>query len=450
MSLPPTLAAIRFGTGLSPVHAPPAGPVDMMAALLGPDEAADAIPIEGWETQVARAVAWGALRRARRESDAARAAYRAHVAAMRDAHSGALARSLARAAVTRDGFRERLFWFWSDHFTVADGRGYRRHTISGYREDAIRPFVAGSFAALLDSAVTHPAMLDYLDQRWSMGPNSRRGKRGGGLNENLAREVLELHTLGAGGPYTQYDVTQLAELLTGLSFDREGAPRFRPALVEPGAETVLGRSYGGARPDPEAIRAVLADLAVHPATARHVSGKLARHFVAEHPDADLVAAMAARWIETGGDLPSVYAVMLDHPASAAPELRKVRRPLDYIAAAARALNLGDFLLGLSRGQVRGGIMVPMELMGQPWQEAPGPDGWPEAAEAWITPQGLAARIDWAMTVPRDLPELPDPRDFVEVALGPLASERTRFAARAAESRADGIGLILSAPEFQRR
>ncbi|MDB2407294.1 DUF1800 domain-containing protein [Jannaschia sp.] len=450
MSLTPTLAAVRFGTGLSPRHGSPSGAADVLAGLLGPDEAAQAIPLEGWNILVRRSIAWGPLRRARNDGEAEKAAYDAHYGKMRQVFFSTLARVLARAATTRDGFRERLQWFWADHFTIPDGLGRRRLSVAGYHEDAIRPHVAGRFGDLLEAAVTHPAMVDYLDQRHSMGPNSRRARNGGGLNENLARELLELHTLGVDGPYSQGDVRQLAELLTGLSFNEVGDRHFRNAYAEPGPEIVLGRSYGGQKSDPEAIRAVLADLSIHPATARHVSGKLARHFVSDDPPADLIETMTMRWIATDGDLPSVYAVMLDHPASAEPELRKVRQPLDYIAAATRALDAGEALLSLGTRQIRTGLALPLELMGQPWQKVPGPDGWPEAAEDWITPQGLAARIDWAMRMPDALPALPDPRAFVDVALGPLASERTRFAARAAESRADGIGLILSAPEFHRR
>ncbi|TFL18878.1 DUF1800 domain-containing protein [Jannaschia formosa] len=450
MRLTPTLAAVRFGTGLSPRIAPPRDGAEVLDRLLGPDTVAAEIPLEGWEVTVARSIAWGPLRRKRNEGEAQLQAFRAHYGEMRDVFHATLAAVLARAATTEDGFRERLHWFWADHFTVPDGGGFRRLSVSGYHEDAIRPHVAGRFADLLRAAVTHPAMVDYLDQRYSVGPNSRRGQKGAGLNENLAREVLELHTLGAGGPYTQADVTELAELLTGLSISKEGAEHFRNAFAEPGSEIVLGRSYGGAKADPGAIDTVLGDLAVHPSTARHVSGKLARHFVADEAPADLVEAMTARWIASDGDLAEVYAVLLDHPASAAPELRKVRRPLEFIAAATRALDAGPVLLGLKRGQVQSAIALPLELMGQRWQMAPGPDGWPEEAEAWITPQALAARIDWAMRIPRELPALPDPRGFVDTALGPLASERTRFAARAAESRADGIGLILSAPEFHRR
>lgn len=451
MALTPTLAAVRFGTGLSPDIAPPRDADEMLARLTGPDEVAITFPQPGWETKVATAIEWSEARRARRDGGKpAEEAYRQVNRRMAEGHASDLGRVIARAARTQDGFRERLAWFWADHFTVADGVAQLRRTVAGYHEEAIRPHLAGRFATLLEAAVTHPAMLVYLDQVRSIGPNSRRAQRGGGLNENLAREVLELHTLGVGGTYGQVDVRELAELLTGLGITREGAPLFRPVFAEPGQETVLGRTYGGDPARPEHISRVLEDLSVHPDTARHVSGKLATHFIADVPPADLVQAMTAVWLATGGDLLPVYRAMLTHPAAMDPELRKVRRPLEYVAAAARAFGHGAELPNAGIRTLRDLVFAPLERMGQPWQGAPGPDGWPEDAGSWITPQALAARIDWAMTVPTLLAEQPDPRDFVRIALADLATPRTLFAAEAAEDRAAGIGLILASPEFQRR
>ena len=448
-----TLAAIRFGTGLSPVIPPPAGAGEVLVRLGGPDAAARAHPQPGWVERAFAARDLIRLRRARRDGGPAEAAaYKAHVQAMGTAHHRDLARALTRAVVTHDGMRERLAWFWADHFAVTQGRGLLRGSVAGYHEDAIRPHLTGRFADLVTAAVTHPAMQAFLDQNGSIGPNSPRGRRGGGLNENLAREVLELHTLGAGGPYGQADVRQLAELLTGLGFGRDLARTFRPNRAEPGPERVLGRSYGGATADADDIRAVLHDLAVHPATARHLSRKLAVHFVADRPDPGLVDAMARAWLDGGGDLMAVYGAMLSHPAAWTPELRKVRRPIEMIAAGLRALGLDDRIVAASRRQIRRLATGPVAMMGQRWTAPPGPQGWPEAGGAWITPQALAARIDWAMRAPEAIlgAGLPDPRAFVDTALGPLATPRTRFAAGAAEDRAAGVGLVLAAPEFQRR
>ena len=448
----PELLAIRFGTGLSPTIAAPSDVDEALARLSGPDEAAEAVRQPGWDAKVAIALDWSRLRRlSRREGgEAFKEDLRARNRELTAGYHQDLARALTRAAATRDGLRERLAWFWADHFAVVDEAGFLRRTTAGYHEDAIRPHVAGRFGDLLVSAVTHPAMVSFLDQQRSIGPNSPAGAKGAGLNENLAREVLELHTLGVGAGYDQADVRQLAELFTGLAVDKEGGPEFRRRMAEPGTEEVLGHVYGGDPARMAHVEAVLRDLAVHPDTARHLSGKLARHFVSDEPPGDMVAAMAAEWTRTGGELIAVYRAMMTHPAAADPALHKARRPLDLVAAGLRALGQTGNLAGRGTRIIRMGATTPLLRMGQSWQRPPGPQGWPEEAEAWITPQGLAARIEWAMTVAHALREPPDPRVFVETALGPLAGARVRFAAGAAETRGDGVALVLASPEFQRR
>ena len=446
----PTLAAIRFGTGLSPSIAAPDGPAALLSALEGPDAMAGEVPIPGWDARMETRAEIARLRKAKRDDPAADERYQKVRQGEDRLYVQDLAATLLRGARTPDGMRERLVWFWTGHFAVIEGANILRRTVAGYVEDAIRPHVAGDFATLLKAAVTHPAMLNYLDQVRSTGPGSPRGRRGGGLNENLAREVLELHTLGVGTAYTQTDVRELAELLTGLTQDKQGRTQFQPNMAEPGAETVLGRSYGGGKPKRTDIDAVLDDLAVHPATARHVSGKLAHHFVADNPPGALVDAMEAAWIRSDGDLMAVYAAMLDHPAAWEPVLAKVRTPLDFMAAAIRATDAAAIIDGAKLSELRQRLHRPMERMGQPWLRPPGPDGWPEDASIWITPQGLAARLDWAMSAAGWRTPPPDPRELVETALGPLATERLRFAAKAAEDRTAGVGLVLSSPEFQRR
>ncbi|MBM2575063.1 DUF1800 domain-containing protein [Jannaschia sp. Os4] len=445
------LAATRFGTGLSPVIPPPSDADDLLAALAGPDAVARALPHPGWDVRAAAALERDALRRQQRDGVAgAFEAFRAQTRRLNVTWQDDLVRMVLRGATTADGLRERLVWFWADHFTVASSRGASRMAMGGYHEDALRPRVAGRFADLLIAAVTHPAMLIYLDQVVSVGPNSRRGRNGRGLNENLAREVLELHTLGAGGPYAQADVRQLAELLTGLRVDRRGRLDFEPERAEPGAETVLGRSYGDRDPGIDEVRAVLSDLSIHPATASHICRKLAGHFLADVPPAGAVAAMEAAWRATDGDLMAVYAAMLDHPAAWAPERAKMRRPLEMIAAGLRALGRDDALLRADAQTKRRVVTRPMLQMGQDLPRPPGPQGWPDEAVAWATPQNFAARLDWALRAPGWTGEVPDPRAFAEAALGPLLADRTRFAAGAAESREEGVALVLTSPEFQRR
>jgi uncharacterized protein (DUF1800 family) len=308
----------------------------------------------------------------------------------------------------------------------------------------------------LVAVVTHPLMLHYLDQNTSAGPNSRaaaRARRTSGLNENLAREVLELHTLGVNGPYTQNDVRELAALFTGLSYTAEDGFVFRKPYAEPGAETVLGQSYGGKAPRLDDITAALHDIARHPATAQHIAQKLAVHFVADTPDPALVQALARRYGETGGDLSAVYTALLDHPAAWAPERVNVKPPVDFIGSAWRALAVDpEVVEGLSLRDLRRTLILPLRDMGQPWQAPDGPDGWPEEDSFWITPQGLSARLRWAVSAPPVLCDpLPEPSAFAPVALGQGAvPDPVEFATRAAETPAEAIGLVLASPAFQRR
>lgn len=453
VSFTPHLAERRFGVGLSPRRRAPRSIDDMLARLSGRDAIARDHPIP--DTQAIRPsfAELIALQQARGGGDGAEARYQDGRRRMDAARREAFLAHLARGVETEDGFRERLTQFWADHFTVRAKRGLMRHYVTPYVEETIRPHVAGRFADMLKAAVKHPVMLLYLDQETSVGPNSPAARDRRGLNENLAREVLELHTLGVDAPYSQRDVRQLAELFTGLSFGRVRGFWFRPQFAEPGAEEVLGRSYG---PEPSVaeIDRVLDDLARHPATARHLARKLAVHFIADDPPPGAVAAMAAAYTATDGNLMAVYEAMLRHPAAwrTPPERAKVMPPFAFMQAALRGLGVpGRTLARLDRPTVQRHFWQPMRQMGQDWERPPGPDGLSEAADAWITPQGMATRIEWAFSVPDVLMRrLPDPRRAVYDLLGEAATSPVVFAAGAAESREEGIGLILTSPAFQRR
>lgn len=460
LSFDPDTAAIRFGMGLGPGRKPMGSAPQMIAALGARDAAAARFSIPKFTALLPEISKLSELQRAQRKAEGSarqkeimkeiRAARRR----ARLAQAEYMKATIARGVYSDDAFRERLTRFWADHFTVKGKNGVLRTAVSPYIEEAIRPNLTGSFAELLTQVLTHPMMLLYLDQALSVGPASRLGKRreGRGLNENLAREVLELHTLGVGGAYDQDDVRQLAELFTGLSVSRDKGFVFRPGIAEPGAETVLGKSYGGGRARLGDIKAFLSDLAVHPDTGAHISRKLVRHFVADDPDPELVAHVAARYRESGGDLTAVYDALLGHPAAWAMPDRKAKQPYDFVVSSLRALGMPqDRLMGLKPQQVALYLAVPMQVMGQAWENPTGPDGWPEEAEAWITPQGIAGRIQWAMTVPQVArPDLPDPRDFLRQTLGARASGALEFAAKGAATKWEGIGLILASPEFQRR
>ncbi len=461
MRFDPQLAEIRFGCGLSPVIAPAGSAQAMLASFSAPDTIAARFPIESFETfaeRVGQGLALGKLRRENRGSPEALAAVKARRVLNQEARiaqAGWMCQHLNRWVWTQAPLRERLTAFWADHFTATGKAGIVRRAASPYVESAIRPNITARFEDLLIAAVLHPLMIHYLDQDRSIGPNSRRALKGGklsGLNENLAREVMELHTLGVGGPYTQGDVTELAELLTGVSIQDPMRLKFRRDTAEPGAETVLGVRYGGdENPHIRDVKAVLRDLAHHPATARHIARKLAVHFTADVPDPVLVATLEARFVDTGGDLGAVTAALLGHPAAWTLPRGNVKSGFQYIGSALRAMALpADVLAALPEKRARALLIGPLREMGHAWEKPDGPDGLPEEDAVWISPQGIAARLQWAITVPQLLAgALPDPRTFVETTLGGFATPATRFAADAAESRADGVGLVLASPAFQR-
>jgi uncharacterized protein (DUF1800 family) len=446
----PTLAAIRFGYGLPLGPDTPADADQMLALLAGPDRAVDDWPsVTMAEVFPVWQVA-AAARRAARESEEAKRAFRAELRRVQDQGRTALRAGMARAITSPDPFRERLVRFWADHFTTEAKFRHDAALTDAMVEEAIRPHVAGRFADMLRGVTMHPAMLLYLDQVRSVGPGSKVGqRRDEGLNENLARELMELHTLGVGGSYRQDDVRQAAELLTGLTATPQDGFHFNPDMAEPGPETVLGVHYDGAELAP--INALLDDLAVHPDTAHHLARKIAVHFIADDPDGDMVTAMAEAYLAADGELLPLYRAMLGHPAAWAPALQKARQPYDFLVAAFRALGVtGEAMMRLSRKKMSLRIMNPLRAMGQDWGKPGGPDGWEEAAAAWINPQGMAARITWAMTIPADIGPLPDPREMVAQVLGDRASERLIWAVSASEDPREGVGLILAAPEFNRR
>ncbi|APX14000.1 DUF1800 domain-containing protein [Tateyamaria omphalii] len=461
-SFDPQLAEIRFGYGVSPEYAAPQDVSAMLSGLTGPDVMAQRFPIQSFHDFRSRMVEVSeqvAIRRKNRGTPLAAEARKRRNVLNKEAREDLavwLGHTMLRRAHTETAFRERIVAFWADHFTAMGKRGVIRRGTSPYIEDAIRPFIAGNFEELLIEAVTHPLMVDYLDQRVSIGPNSQRAERIGqnrkvGLNENLARELLELHTLGVDGPYTQTDVTELAELLTGLTFDARNGMKFQKRLAEPGAETVLGVTYSETA-NLNTVRTVLTDLALHPATARHIATKLAIHFGSDAPDPALIDAMETAFLEHNGALMPVYEALLSHPSVWTRELSNIKPPIDFMSSALRALAVPPASFADQEQRwIRRIFMQPLFNMGQRWETPSGPDGWAEEDPEWITPQGLALRVSWAMAFPGELVDpLPDPRDFVDHALGDFATEPVRFAAGAAETRSEAIGLVLMSPAFQRR
>jgi uncharacterized protein (DUF1800 family) len=349
-----------------------------------------------------------------------------------------------RSAITADiGFVERLVWFWSNHFCVnADATAMA----GAYEREAIRPHVLGKFADLLLAAESHPAMLIYLDNASSIGPDSVAGiNRNRGINENLGREILELHTLGVRAGYNQTDVVSVAKAITGWTIyntrdnpDHGGEFLYHPRFHEPGAEAVLGKTYPPL--GLEQGRAVLADLARHPATAEHVATKLARHFIADDPPPALIESLKTTFLETDGDLGQVAKALVTAPEAWSPTQAKIKHPSEWLVACARASGSND-------AHVR--QMAPaLNRLGEPLWRPPAPKGFGDDNADWV--DGLAHRLDTANALAQTYGDRLDPHAMIEIALGPLASAETRQAVARAETRQQALTLLLMAPEFQRR
>lgn len=357
-----------------------------------------------------------------------------------------------RALSTATPFAERLVRFWSNHFTAAATKGGPIPFAGLYEREVIRPGMMGSFADLHLAVMRHPAMLLYLDQANSVGPNSSAGRKlKRGLNENLAREALELHTVGAQSGYAQADVTEFARALTGWTIMADRLRRFlpeaelgdfvfAPQMHEPGARAVMGRRYAEA--GESQARAILADLARHPATAQRIAMKLARHFIADTPPARAVALLERVFRETDGRLPALHATLAELPEAFDPELRKFKAPDEFVLS---ALRLG----GLDAVEPQT-LHNAYALLGQRPFSAPSPKGWPDVAEDWATPDAIMKRLQWSQELARRLPMRDSPVSLVAEALGPSLTARTSEAVRRAESRAQGLILALMSPEFQRR
>jgi uncharacterized protein (DUF1800 family) len=351
----------------------------------------------------------------------------------------------ARIDAARDaeiGLVERLVWFWSNHFCVSQDKTVMA---GGYEREAIRPHVLGRFNDMLLAAEGHPAMLIYLDNAQSIGPDSVAGiNRDKGINENFAREVLELHTLGVRTVYTQDDVTNFAKVLTGWTIlptvdnpDHGGEFVFNKRMHEPGPETVIGKEYDDAGPGQG--RAVLADLARHPATAKHIATKLARHFIADDPPPALVERLTKRFLDTDGDLKELAIALVASPEAWGPEQAKIKRPGEWIVAALRATG--------ESGDIRR-IVGAQALLGEPLWRPPAPKGFSDDNAAWL--DGLAQRLDIANAFAHREGLAIEPAAVMDTALGPLASAETRQTIARAESRPQALTMLLMAPEFQRR
>src|ERR1700724_514822 len=360
----------------------------------------------------------------------------------------ALAR-LQRATLAECGFSERLVAFWSNHFCISANKGgLARMWAGSYEREAIRPHVLGRFGDMLKAVEQHPAMLFFLDNQQSLGPDSRAGQnRNRGLNENLAREIMELHTLGVGGGYSQEDVTSLARVITGWTFagrqGQLGPPGsfvFNANAHQPGAQLLLGKSYentgvtqGGA---------ALADIARHPSTAKFIATKLARHFVADAPPPALVARLQEVFRKSDGDLRALTVALVDSDEAWQAPLTKLRSPYEFLVATGRLLaQIPD-----DPTRYLGGL----NLLGQPLWSPAGPNGFPDTNAAWAAPEGMKPRLVIHAQLASRVGAGGHPRELLELVAAGAASPETRRTIERAESRQQALALLLMSPEFQRR
>ena len=374
-------------------------------------------------------------------------------------------RAALSARVSSDRpFVERLVAFWSNHLCVSTGAKILVAPLAGsYEREAIRPHVLGRFADMVLASAKHPAMLVYLDNFQSIGPNSRgaRASQRRGLNENYARELLELHTLGVDGGYTQQDVQELAKMLTGWTVSGLGRGPQRPQrgrrqmatpdddhvgfafqelLHEPGGKTVLGVKYPEAGVA-EAERAITA-LCRHASTARFVATKLVTHFVADAPPAAAVDRIAKVFRDSDGDLRAVAAALIDLPEAWNDGARKFRTPQDWLVAVMRAFNATE---------APEMLMPVLRQLRHPLWSPQAPKGFEDTTQAWADPDSLLNRAELARTIARRLRVEPaDPRGLLDVVDVPAGDPLPKFAADASIAMAERVALLLAGPAFQWR
>lgn len=458
------IALNRFGLGARPNEAPPADAKGWLTAQLGAfeprpaalaaqpaslDAAADFITRQREGVQASQGNPADRM-----------AARRMLVAEARDSYQDAVNARAAIALTTQTPFVERLVHFWSNHFAISTEKPAVAALAGAFEADAIRPHVLGRFEDMLVAVEQHPAMLVYLDQILSVGPGSpqvqrvaqRNPTRKLGLNENLAREIMELHTLGVRSGYTQADVTEFARALTGWSIGgygpgggplaeaAAGAFLFRPQLHEPGERTVLGRTY--AQSGQAQARAVLADLAASPATARHLAAKLARHFTADDPPSGLVDRLAAAYEGSRGDLPTVYRALIAAPEAWAPQPAKFKTPWEWTVSSLRGLGRTEL------GQIQ--MAALQNQLGQPVWRPGSPAGYDDIAASWAAPEALVRRVEMAQRFAAQAGDRFDARQLGDRLLPGAQSPDAKDQIARAESPAAALALLLVSPDFQRR
>ncbi len=347
-----------------------------------------------------------------------------------------------QSIVSEQSFSWRLLEFFSNHFSVSTANRSMVAVAPLLEKEALAPNLFGQFEDMLIAATQHPAMLLYLNNEKSFGPDSRLGRRMG-FNENLAREILELHTLGVDGGYNQQDVHELALAITGWSITNPKTSQeldfvFRDPGHQPGARTILGKRYADG--DVSQAENILRDLARHPSTAKHVSFKLAQYIVSDSPPDTVVNAMTAKWLATDGNLREVITEMITHDAAWQFDQQKLKTPREFIVSVFRAYGENSLPNNL--------LINSLTELGQRPFNAGSPAGYSQVANGWDGADALMARIDWSAKISSRIKG--DPLKISQQALGSQLTSTTATAIKRAESREQALALLFMSPEFQRR
>ena len=464
-ALAAAIAANRFGLGARPGELARVG--SDARAWLSAQLAGGAPRLQGSELRASADILSQALqlRRERRDARAGSAEQNADAAVVmkvaqlyKPIYVDETTARIREALTTDRPFIERLTYFWTNHFAVSVDKVAVYGLAGSFEREAIRPHVLGSFTDLLLASTRHPAMLLYLDNQTSVGPNSplaqraarRASERRFGINENLAREILELQTLGVAGGYTQADVTSFAQVITGWSIEGQnlgrrtnGAPGqfvFRPEMHEPGAQVVLGKRY--AEDDAEQGVAVLRDLAQRPAAAHFVATKLARHFIADDPPPLAVERLARVFHDSSGDLPTVYRALIGLKECWAQAAAKFKTPGEYIISSLRGLQVPENYADKAR--------TSFALLGQRIYAPGSPAGWPDRSADWDGSSAVMKRIEWADALGQKMGVHQDAAQLAPQWLGAGLSAAMHSSIARAASGAQALTLLLTAPEFMRR
>lgn len=356
--------------------------------------------------------------------------------------------TIEKALVEDVGINWRLLDFFSNHFSITANNRVLKGLAPSLEMEAIAPNLYSSFADMLVAVTQHPAMLLYLNNERSIGPNSKVGKRKtkSGINENLAREILELHTLGVRSGYQQNDVIELAKAITGWSLapakENKFGFRFNEKFHEPGKRTILQKSFsqrGIAKGE-----AILRYLASRPETACFISTKLAKHFISDTPSQSLIESMQAAWLSSNGNIKSVIHAMIDHPSAWLTKQNKFKTPREFFISSLRA---------------SGAVKLPKKLnpyyslneLGQLPFNAGSPAGYKDDEANWLSPSSMLNRVDWsaqyANSWQHKVKAIPN---LVTDLFDQNLTELSRNSILRAESKHQALTLLLMSPEFQRR